>query len=833
MDRLRSHLVVSAVLIAPALTACAQPDASTPPWLQPPRLAVMTGFLKDPEVRGTLEDWAKGVGSELGEARWVKVLAESGVSYLIFYDKWHDGLVCHDTKTTGYTTQRDLLRPVADACHSAELPLVVYWNGCYDNNPDFAEYVTLDAAGKPILFPGAWAMRLLSVHSPFRAKAEDQLREIVRDYGPIAGMWLDCYSQPWPATDRYTTQAFTARYGVAPDAATPGQGWEFVRKTLADYLAELRGVADEQQREVCFTINGSAMGALHSPLGATELQSQLQFLSVEGHNLPAMDQQALAAATLARPTETGDLISASWFSPPPPMAPGRARQALAECAVAWCQGANVYLAITPDYEGRFGEELDAVRLAGQWLRERRDLLAASEPWPDVGVILGAPSPSLPGPPSLQQLWGLVPTDNRSAWDAAADLLRKLQGLGYGGRVLYELGDMARWPDDLSGFRALIVAERACLGPEHLERLRRYVSGGGTLLVFGNGTRADADGAVRPAFGLSDVLGVQYLGTAEFPPEAGPVACYADSEYGHGWVRANLVDGTEAGWASADSPMPHWAQVNLPVETPVAKVRVTARRGGYILRDFDVLTWNGAGWDLVQTFAENAQQVVECPVDPPRKTLGIRVHVRAETCGGQDRQLADIEEIEVIGPDGRLLSRHEPYRLEAQFIDPRLAGPQPASTLAGPALVAETTHAHVLATFRAPKTGESRPLLTRNTFGKGTAVWVAVGEAGLQRADWLSRLAQLLVGPPTVQRAPDATRHRVILRHVPSGLLLCVLDTQPQLPAEVAEVRLNAEQSGLRGEVADVADAGAIVAERDGPTLMLSVKPDPAAVVLVR
>jgi len=826
MNRLCSAFIV---LVASASVASAQ--TATPEWLHPPRLAVMTGFLKDPEKPGALEDWAEGVGADLGGAEWVKALADSGVSYLIYYDKWHDGLVCHDTKTTTYHTRRDLLRPVADACHAAKLPLVVYWNGCYDNNPDFAEYVTLDAKGAPILFPGAWPMRLLSLHSPFRAKARDQLREIIREYGPISGVWLDCYSQPWPTTDRFTTEAFTERYGIAPDKATPEQGWEFVRTTLAQYLTELRGVAAEQQPGVCFTINGSALAPLYSPLGATELQSRLQFLSTEGHSLPAMDEQALAAGALARPIETGDLISASWFTPPPPMAVGRARQALAECAVAWCQGANVYLAITPDYGGRFLDELAAVRAAGQWLRERRDLLAASEPWPNVGIVLGAPSPSLPGPPSLQQLWGRPVPDMRAPWDAAADLLRRLNDLGYGARVLYELGDMARWPDDVSRFRALMVLERACLGPDHVQRLRTYVQGGGTLIVLGNGSRVEADGTVRPDFGLADVLGLRCVGPAEFPPEAGPVVCYVDSEYGHGWVRANLVDGTEAGWASADSPMPHWAQVNLPVEMLVAKVRVTARRGGYILRDFDVLTWNGAGWDLVRTFPDNTQQVVECPVEPPRKTLGIRVHVRAEACGGKERQLADIEEIEVLGTEGRVLWHSEPYRLQAQGLDAQVG--LEATTVEGPALVAEAIQARVLATFRDPKTGEARPLLTRHTFGKGTAVWLATGEAGLERSEWLPKLAQALVGPPTLQRVSDAMRHRVILRRTPEGMLVCVVDTQPQLAAGVCEVRIDAKQAGLRGEIGGSADARAVVAERDGVTLAVRVKADPAAVVLVR
>jgi hypothetical protein len=419
-----------------------------------------------------------------------------------------------------------------------------------------------------------------------------------------------------------------------------------------------------------------------------------------------------------------------------------------------------------------------------------------------------------------------------AWEAASGLLRELHALGYGGRVIYELGDMARWPQDLARFGTLIVPEQACLGPEHLARLRRYAETGGTLVVLGNGTRVAADGTLRPDFGLAEVLGVRSLGPAAFRPETGPVVCFADSEYGYGWVRGNLVDGGEAGWASADSPMPHWAQVNLPAEAPIAKVRVIARRGGYVLRDFDVLTWNGTGWDVAQTYAANPEPIVECVLEPPRTTLGVRVHVRAETAGGQERHLADIEEIEVVGPDGRVLSRNRPYPLDARGVDPS-AGPLPSSTLTGPALIAEPTTASVLATFDDPRTGQPHPLVTRRATGRGTTVWIAVGETGLMASDWLPWIAQRFVGPPTVEPPSASARHRVVLRRLGSGLLLCVVDGTPGLPPEELELRMDPERLGLRGLLPHGPDRGAVAPEWLGRSLHLSVRADPAAVVLVR
>jgi hypothetical protein len=63
------------------------------------------------------------------------------------------------------------------------------------------------------------------------------------------------------------------------------------------------------------------------------------------------------------------------------------------------------------------------------------------------------------------------------------------------------------------------------------------------------------------------------------------------------------------------------------------------------------------------------------------------------------------------------------------------------------------------------------------------------------------------------------------------MLVCVVDTQPQLPPEAAELRVDAQQAGLRGEITDEADAAE--ATREGEMLTLRVRADPAAVVVVK
>ena len=99
------HILLLALASVPAA-------ADTADWLEPPRLAVMTGFIFDPPTGTDIEGWAAGMGESFDPEAWVQAFNDAGAAYLIFYDKWIDGLVFHDTNTTSYKTPRDYLREV-------------------------------------------------------------------------------------------------------------------------------------------------------------------------------------------------------------------------------------------------------------------------------------------------------------------------------------------------------------------------------------------------------------------------------------------------------------------------------------------------------------------------------------------------------------------------------------------------------------------------------------------------------------------------------------------------------------------------------------------------
>lgn len=841
---------------------------------------VMTGFWKNHQpIPETLDEWLRGLGTQFDPSGFARLLKDAGVGCLYFFDKWGDGLVWHDTITTNFHTERDFVREVADACHAQGLPLGFVTEPLWEDNPEFAQFVTRDADGNPYApLPGVWVARFFSVHSPYRVLCLEQIRELLRDYGPVACMWLDTFSNPWPAwrgpwTDQYSEHAFLKRYGIPIRSAPPELFQQFVLETVAGFCQEITRVATELQPDVTFTMNQSVLSSMTMPRIATNVHSPLTYFSIEGHSIPALENDSAAASFLRRPMEIGFWISSDMFIPPGDPSPTRMREAVAACALAWSQGANVWFGINPQYDGTYGGEKGAITEAGQWLEARRDVLRGTIPWRDVGVVLGAPAPTIGVFPELSELWqpaadvpGVYKAENlpssvsgvyypepvlptsfieRQAWGEALRMHLNLRNLGYGSEILYSLADLAAWPDDLSQFPALVVPERACLDEEHMARLREYVKAGGQLLVFGHGSLLGPEGGLGNEFALADVLGLHFVGQAKCPGDENRVTCTADSEFyqefdwGAGNVVANLIDGTAAAWVSMETPMPHWCQVNLPADPLIGKVRVTAKDGGYVLRDFQVLFWTGDGWQQVKLFGNNRGQAAEVTLDPPQKTRAVRILVTKAFLGpygwrSTDRMAADIKEVELFAPDGTLLTTQKPDALQTAIAGEELKKRLPGeSPLTGPALIVEPRGAEVLATFADPVGGEARPLVTRHQFGAGTAYWVAVSEGFIpDGSPWWPALASLAAGSPGVTWDNPA-RHRVILRRSGDALLICASDAQVGLAPEPLRLRLHLQRLGLRGEVEEWADGKAARVQKIGEDLELEITPDPAVTLLVR
>lgn len=527
-------------------------DLNRAPWYRPPQLLAMTGFIanttngiwgRDFIVHGAwsakkqqtaLAAWNEGLGEEYDAEKTIRAFKEAGATGIAFYDKWHDGLIPHATKLTPFKTERDLVGETVRVSRKQQMASVLVYSVGLDYNPErrFLEWSCRDSEGNLIglAFPSDWK----SFHSPYRQYVIDHLVEMVRDYGPLDGLFLDIFTQPSPrewlcemihphprfSHDRYSQEAFQVRFGKPLERATDAEIEDFVVETLRAFLAEIRAQVSVVQPGISFTWNGAGMDDIVHPKKAKRVDGQADWFSMEGHSWSNIDRGARLGHAADRPFEVGMLLNSSFYvpmsdqAPPPAMSESKA---VVSAATAWIHGANVFAIVTPGHSGIYDEEGDLrlLRAIGGWLRDNRPWLVDVLPYADVGILTGNPSRELDQIPLLAEIWeashraftGIAgPFGDHPGFDVGV-------GLRDSGYFTERVGgSFAGRPFDLDTYRMLLVPETALLDEKLMGDVREYVHNGGKVLAFGHASLFDPKGEKRADFGLGDVFGVKLTGS---------------------------------------------------------------------------------------------------------------------------------------------------------------------------------------------------------------------------------------------------------------------------------------------------------------------------------
>jgi hypothetical protein len=530
--------ICSCFIHSPALSGDASAESKYPAWYHPPQLFVMTGFIANttsgtwgPDFIGTgvwthekqqadLARWNKGLGSQYDADKTLRAFKEAGATGVIFYDKWHDGIVPHATRLTSFRTERDLVGDTIKAARKHGLKIVVYYSVGFDYNPDpkFQDWLCRDASGKPMGAP--FPADRMSFHSPYRQYVIDHLVEITKNYGPLDGLWLDIFDQPLISHDRYTKAAFEKHYGEPLDRAAPTELADFVIETRRQLLTDIKQSVRSVQPNMSFTFNGAGMADRRFPKQADQVDSLADYFSMEGHQWVNIDRGARIGHAMNRPFEVGVLFNSSWYvpmsdeAPPPAMS---ADETVVSAATAWIQGANVYGAMTPGHGGTYDEngDLKTLRAAGNWLKENREWLIGSIPYADIGTVSGNPSPELLAVPDVAEFWARAPKPP-SGLESLMAKTRTGYALDF---ALRQAGYFTEYVGtafpshkfNLSAYRMLLLPETALLDTGLAGDIREYVRNGGTLLAFGHASLFDEMARQRNNFMLNDVFGADLAG----------------------------------------------------------------------------------------------------------------------------------------------------------------------------------------------------------------------------------------------------------------------------------------------------------------------------------
>jgi len=802
-------------------------------WMKTPTVSVMTGFIYEPLKPYSIQRWMKNLGNRFDADRWVRDFKAAGASHLVFYDKWIDGLVFHDTKTTAFKTERDFVRELAAACQRARLPLVLYFNAVSDGNPEFAEWATRDKRGRPIVFSRRWPTPYQTLHSPFRAKAVEQVRELLTNYGAIHGIWHDIFRERLDTSSRWVARGYQRMYGEPFAKASASRLAEFNARTLGDYLDEVDAIRHRQKQDRCiFTANGSGGNFLQSGVWTDKVGSRLGYLFNEGHSFARNDSLARMAWVLPRPLDINLLLNRTWFTPltdPPPPAKYTLRQAIAASAIAVCQGAGIHWALTPGHAGTFGQDLQQAKAVGAWFAKVKPYVQGARPYADVAVVVGTPSAGGPGLPGANPFWRA----GGGAWAAAVAMSDALAARGVCSRMLYMSAQGGNWPETLKPFRAILVPETAPLDKAHLDKLRQYVKGGGRLIVFGHGSLLDGKNVRRRDYGLGDVLGARFAGERTLAAGANRAAVKVDSEYNAAFGAHVLAGGRGEAWASDGTPMPHWVELTLPKPVDVARIVLVNRAGPYQVADFDVEVWQDKAWKRITSVRGAATRESTVAFDPSVQGRKFRVKILRELYQGKDRQYADVGAVHLVDTKGHNWVGQSAGRIPLAFdgADVRRAFAQTPAAWAPRAVDAKPTTAETVARLGGAK---SAPAILANRAGKGVAYLVTTGDGFLRTGDpFWAGLARLAAGGGTLTVKPaDARRYRVILTRTADAHVLHVIDSQAAPPRDV-RISLMPERLGTFRRAQHVEAGEALKLLKVGPRVELTVRPDPVATVVLK
>ena len=145
----------------------------TPPWGRRPGVRGSKGPTPVDVYDNLYKKWKP---DQFDARAWVQVAKDAGMKYMIFLVKHHDGFCLYDTKLTDYKItgpesawKVDVMKDVADACHEADLKLILYYSQPDWRHPDY----------------------LTENHERYIEYLHGQVRELLTNYGKIDGLWFD------------------------------------------------------------------------------------------------------------------------------------------------------------------------------------------------------------------------------------------------------------------------------------------------------------------------------------------------------------------------------------------------------------------------------------------------------------------------------------------------------------------------------------------------------------------------------------------------------------------------------------------------------------------
>jgi len=202
---------------------------------------------------------------------WVKMAKAAGMKYITITTRHHDGFSMFDSKVSDYNIvkktpyKKDILAPLAEACRKEGIKLCFYYSHLDWHHPDYYPRGNtgfnngcMDWSGRPQT--GNWDNYLKFMN--------DQLTELLTNYGDIAAIWFDGFWDKKDADWKLRAQ-YDLIHKLQPAcmvgnnhhlAVKPGEDFQMFEKDLPG--KNTSGFGHESKigdlpLEMCETMNGA------------------------------------------------------------------------------------------------------------------------------------------------------------------------------------------------------------------------------------------------------------------------------------------------------------------------------------------------------------------------------------------------------------------------------------------------------------------------------------------------------------------------------------------------------------------------------------------------
>ncbi len=202
---------------------------------------------------------------DFNAAEWVSVAKSAGMKYITITSKHHDGFAMFDSKVSDYNIvartpyKKDPLKALAEECRRQGLKIFFYYSQLDWHNPDyFPRGNTGHDAGRPDT--GSWPAYLDYMNA--------QLRELLTNYGDVAGIWFDGWWDK-PDADWQLDKTYSLIHQLQPAALigsnhhrhpNPGEDFQMFEKDLPGGRSQSFNTDSEIGQlplETCETMNGA------------------------------------------------------------------------------------------------------------------------------------------------------------------------------------------------------------------------------------------------------------------------------------------------------------------------------------------------------------------------------------------------------------------------------------------------------------------------------------------------------------------------------------------------------------------------------------------------